>query len=204
MDGWIGCTLPDAVFGKEVEIISEENPMIKAAYAADSVRGGTEEPGVLPWIHFHAPSGKILDVKAFFQEENGEWHISLLEDFSMGSTENEGRLREYRSKDLYLWEAKSRNGKGYGKICRAEGTPWAGDVQLFFYAENKNGEKIGFALSRFFSSGNLPVNHVLSIPVKYTQSTAKRKNGKIKPVEALKNLRIWKRDWYLQRIEKEC
>lgn len=196
ISGWGRIELPSYLEGETVEVVSEQDKMVEAVYTRERSYGKEERHQVEPWVHFHIPYGKILEIKSFFQDEKENWHMHLLEDFSMGSKNNEGILREYKSKDLYYWEEGMRKNQELRAIGDTENLPLVGDVTNFFSAADKNGEIYGFALSKQFCLRDSPVKNVLSIPVNL-------KENKIYPMKKLENLRVWRRDWYLKKIEKE-
>lgn len=193
IDAWICMSMPEDL-GGSWRLEAQGEGWLEAAYLSNDIRANAYDEDLRPKIHYTLINGSIQKL-CNLQCKNSCWQLDLRYDPMLVPEKNEGSMMRIYSKDLLHWgyeEPRSNVDSAVGK----QNSFWMGDVESEVVAKKVNEKMHCIACSKTTQFNRLPINQVLSLP-------SIVEDGHLLPDVSIDNLRIWKRDWRCQKIDKK-
>lgn len=175
----------------EVTFEADNDTLIRAAYISRVCREN-DRVKLRPIIHLTPDTGTFLAVKSV-EKADGIWRLSALCDTVSQSGSNAVAINEYECSDLLHWTFV-RAGSATAFNCDTLFC-WKGDVISEKKFVDNEGRTIVFGIAKPNTDIPAPLSNFISIPAVW-------QNGRMQPARELENLRVWKRYWQCEPIEK--
>jgi len=166
--------------------------LIRAAFVEDEERCDTDI-SIRPILHMTPATGAFTNIKCL-EKKDGIWDLTLQMDPTSQTGQTPIVQRRYQSNDLIHWRVQDTMCQNTDCIIE---TPhyWLGDVCCEKSSISNDGRNFIVAISKPNEAMPVPLSNFLSIPAVYSEEG-------LKPARELQNLRVWKRYWQCETIEK--